>query len=85
MISMEAQELFYIVLAFCVLWITVFTCWGIYHVAMMAKRANEVLAEMRHQIERVERAINGVKTKFDAGTMHLGSLVDHVKTYTKKK
>ena len=82
---MEVQEIFYIVLAFCVLWVTVFTCWGIYQVAMMVKRANDVLLEVRHQIERVERAINGVKTKFDAGTMHLGSIVDLVSKYTKTK
>jgi hypothetical protein len=81
---MEVQEIFYIVLAFCVLWVTVFTCWGIYQVATMVKRANDVLLEVRHQIERVERAINGVKTKFDAGTMHLGSIVDLVSKYTKK-
>jgi hypothetical protein len=84
MTTMEAKELFFIVLAFCVLWLTVFMCWGIYQFSVFVKRANDLLAELRHQVERVERAINGVKSKFDAGTMHLGSLVDHFKKTMKK-
>jgi len=46
---------------------------------MVIKSINEVLAEVKFQIEKVEQALNGIKTKFDTGTGHLGSMANHFK------
>ncbi|MFH1632054.1 MAG: hypothetical protein ABIA47_03520 [bacterium] len=80
----EVTDILYIVLALCALWITLFVCWFIYQVAMVLKNVNDVLREVRFQIERVEQSLNGIKAKFDTGTTHLSSLADDVKKAAKK-
>lgn len=82
---LETSDILYIVLAFCALWITAFICWFIYQLAVMLKRVNDLIAELKWQIERVEQVLNGMKAKFDEGTGHLGSIVEHIKGYLTKK
>ncbi len=76
---LESTDILYIVIAFCILWITAFICWFIFQIASLFKRANDVLSELKYQIEKVEQALNGIKTKFDAGSGHLSKLTGHVK------
>ncbi|MDP2631503.1 MAG: hypothetical protein Q8P30_01900 [Candidatus Uhrbacteria bacterium] len=80
----DATDILYIVLAFCALWVTAFICWFIYQIAVVLKNVNDVLSEVKFQIERVEQALNGIKSKFDAGTGHLGSLADDIKRAASK-
>ncbi len=79
---LESTDILYIVIAFCILWITAFVCWFIYQVATVFKRVNDVLGELKYQIEKVEQALNGIKSKFDAGSGHLSKLTGHVKKFT---
>lgn len=80
----EAKEILFIVLAFCAVWITLFVCWFIYQLAVVIKNLNDVLDEVKTQIERVEQALNGIKSKFDTGTGHLGTMADHIKDTVKE-
>ena len=75
----EAKDILFLILAFCTLWFTAFACWFIYQVAMVIRNLNDVLSEVKFQIEKVEQALNGIKSKFDTGTGHLGSMADNVK------
>jgi len=76
---LESKEILYIVLAFCALWITAFICWFIFQIATAIKRMNDLMAEVKYQVEKVEQALNGIKTKFEAGSGHLSKLTGHVK------
>lgn len=79
----EAKDILFIVLAFCALWFTVFLCWFIYQVAMVIKNINDVLAEVKFQIEKVEQALNGIQARFETGTGHLSSMAESVKKAVK--
>ncbi|MFH1711693.1 MAG: hypothetical protein ABH846_00445 [Patescibacteria group bacterium] len=79
----ETSDILLIVLAFCALWFTAFLCWFIFQMAMVIKNLNEVLSEVKFQIEKVEQALNGIKTKFDTGTGHLGTMADQFKKTVK--
>ncbi len=76
---MEATDILLIVIAFCVLWVTAFICWFIYHLAMMLKAVNDVLQEVRWSIEKVEQALQAMKVKVEKGSGHLSKLAGHVK------
>jgi len=76
---MEASDILLIVIAFCVLWITAFVCWFIYHLAMMLKAINEVMQEVRWSIEKVEQALQAMKMKVETGSGHLSKMAGHVR------
>jgi len=76
---LESQDILYIVIAFCVLWVSAFVCWFVYQVTMMIKAVNDVLSELKYQVEKVEQALNGIKSKFETGSGHLSSIADQFK------
>lgn len=76
---LESKDILFIVLAFCALWFTAFMCWFIFQITIAIKALNDLMADVKYQIERVEHALHGVKSKFDAGTSHVGSLAEQVK------
>ncbi|HBU27688.1 TPA: hypothetical protein DEB00_01055 [Candidatus Uhrbacteria bacterium] len=65
-------EILWIVLAFCVLWVTAFVCWAIYHIAMVARNIHLVLDEAKQALHQIEDAITGVKDKME----HHAKLLD---------
>lgn len=75
----SALEVLYIVIAFSILWVTLFVCWFIYHVAMMIRAVNIVLQEATATLGRLEHALNGMKSKFEKGGEHLGRMAEHMK------
>ncbi|MBU4315266.1 hypothetical protein KJ673_02565 [Patescibacteria group bacterium] len=82
---LETSDILYIVLAFCALWITAFICWFIYQVAVMLKRVNDLIAELKWQVEKVEQALAGIRGKFEESGEHLSSMAQHLKSYISKK
>ena len=93
-----SQDLLYIVIAFCVLWLTVFLCWMIYYVAMLLKQAYDLTRSFKEKLEKVEGLIDLIKNKLEASSSHLtlvaegvGQLVKYLteqrstKTKTSKK
>ncbi len=83
----EAKDILFIILAFSALWITVFTCWFIYQMAMVIKNINSLLNQLTFQFDRLDQTLNGMKSKFHEGSRHLGDMAenvkDHVKNYAK--
>ena len=75
----SALEILYIVIAFAILWVTLFLCWFIYQVAMMIRAVNLVLQEATETLARLEHALNGMKSRFDKSGKHLGRMADHMK------
>jgi uncharacterized protein YoxC len=75
----QSQDILYIVLAFCALWITAFMCWLIWQVAMILKNVNDVMGEVREKIVKIEEAITGIRGKFERATVGLSFLVDGIR------
>ena len=75
----SALEILFIVIAFAVLWITLFVCWFVYQLAMMIRAVNSVLLEATATLGRLEHALNGMKSKFERGGEHLSRMADHMK------
>lgn len=61
----ESKDILFFVLAFCVLWFTLFLSWLIWQVATILRGVNDVITEAKEKLGMIERAINAVKDKFD--------------------
>ena len=70
----DSLDILYLVIAFAVLWVTAFVCWFIWQVVVIMKELHKTIHSLTFAIENVERAINGVKSKFGSG-----NLSDHFK------
>lgn len=68
-------DILYIVLAFCVLWLSAALFWLIWQVATMLRNINEVVTESREVMHKVEDALTGIRSKFESATSSLGVVV----------
>jgi hypothetical protein len=86
-----SKDLLYVVLAFSVLWLTIFISWMLYYVIMMLRQANQLVASFKEKVEKVSQAIEKIREKFDHSSAYLGvigkaveKLVDFVGERKKK-
>ncbi|MFA5076162.1 MAG: hypothetical protein WC480_01960 [Patescibacteria group bacterium] len=73
-----SKDLLYVVLSFCILWLTIFICWVIYYFAMLLKQAYDVTRSARAKLEKVEAIIDLAKEKLEKSSSHLGVLAEGV-------
>lgn len=60
-----SKDILYLVIAFCVLWVTVFLCWMFYYVTRILKNANAIAEEFRSRLQILTEAINYVRGKVE--------------------
>ncbi len=68
-------EILYIVLAFCVLWISAVVFWLLWQVASIMKRANDTISLVQETLSKMEKAIDGIRSKFDHTSTALGAIM----------
>ena len=85
MLIQTSQDLFFVVLSFCVLWFTVFLCWMLYYVIMILKRSKETMDvvyktinSVQEKIEKVGKVIDMVKDKLENTGSALGLLFNNI-------
>ncbi|MEK9130518.1 MAG: hypothetical protein AAB429_00175 [Patescibacteria group bacterium] len=61
----ESKDILFFVLAFCVLWFTLFVSWLIWQVAMILKNVNDTISDAREKLGLIEKAIVSVREKFE--------------------
>ena len=69
------QDLFWLVLAFCVLWFTLFVSWTIYYFGMILKRAKEIIDFFHEILEKVDEIIATVREKLEKSAASLTLLL----------
>ncbi|MBI2551201.1 hypothetical protein HYV73_02535 [Candidatus Uhrbacteria bacterium] len=69
----SAQEILYIVLAFCALWLTAATFWLLYQTAAILRNVNETFTQLQEAIEKMEAAVSAIRNKVESvsGTVPL--------------
>ncbi len=71
-----SKDLLFIVIAFCILWFTVFVCWGLYYLIMMLKNFSKMTASIREKMEIVDKILKLVHEKLEKGSNHMAVLAD---------
>lgn len=75
----QSQDILYIVLAFCALWVTAFMCWLIWQIAMILKNINDTMSEARVKIAKIEEALVGIRGRLEKATAGLSFLVEGIR------
>ncbi len=65
MIIETSKDILYIVLAFSVLWLTIFISWLLYYFISIIRSVNRVVSGLSKTLEKVEEAVKVVKEKIE--------------------
>ena len=60
-----SKDILYIVIAFCVLWVTVFMCWMFYYVAKILRNTSAMVEEFRMKLHALTETINCIRSKVE--------------------
>ena len=61
-----SKDLLNLVIAFCILWFTVFLCWMLFYFASILKKVNEVMGKMTGTLDAVPQFFTKAKEKLDS-------------------
>lgn len=67
----DSKDLLYVVIAFCVLWLTIFLAWFIYYLAMLMRQVFLATHDMRERIKKVDEVIKVLKEKIEHSVSYL--------------
>lgn len=59
------RDILYIVISFCIIWVTVFLCWMFYYAARLLKNFNQIVEELRVRLQSLSDMINGLHSKVE--------------------
>jgi ABC-type polysaccharide transport system permease subunit len=71
-----SKDLLLIVIAFCLLWFTVFVCWAMYYLVVMLKDFARMTSSVREKLELVDNILKLVKQKLEKGSDHMAVIAD---------
>ncbi|MEK7665348.1 MAG: hypothetical protein AAB337_00520 [Patescibacteria group bacterium] len=71
---LESKDILFFVLAFCVLWFTLFLSWLIWQVASILRNVNDVIGEAKEKLGLIEKAITGIRERFEKTTSIFGAI-----------
>ena len=74
------SDFFYIVLAFCVLWLTAGLFWLIYQIAVMLRNINEAMADARRKLALIEETMVAIKNGLVGASASSRFVFDGVKS-----
>ena len=75
----DSKDLLYVVLAFCILWLTIFLAWFIYYLAMIMRQAYQAIKETREKINKVDEILKALKEKIEHSASYLALIGEGVK------
>lgn len=75
----DTKDILYLVLAFCVLWFTIFVCWLLYYFISIMREARGMTKDVRERLGRIGAALEEIKEKFSSSLSIFSALADGVK------
>lgn len=75
----NSQDILFLALAFCALWLTAFLIWLLWYVIMSAKQGYEVIKNIKNKIDLVEEVITLLKDKLTSSASYLSLIIGGVK------
>lgn len=77
--SFSPLDILYVVLSFCILWISAALFWFVWQAAQILRNVNAAVDEAREKMGKIETAITGIKSRFDSMTAPMNLLVEGLK------
>lgn len=60
-----SKDLLFVVLAFCILWLTIFLSWLLYYVISIVRDAESLVRQIKGAVEKVDQLAHTVREKFE--------------------
>lgn len=60
-----SKDVLYIVISFCIIWVTAFLCWVFYYLAKVLKTAGQVAEEFRVRLQSLSMAVDHIRGKIE--------------------
>lgn len=79
MLIESSKDLLYVVLAFCVLWLTVFLSWLLYYVIAIVRDAESLLHQVKGAVEKVDSLAHAVHEKMERSAASFSLIAQAVK------
>jgi CheY-specific phosphatase CheX len=70
----NSKDVLYIVISFCIIWLTAFLCYTFYYAARILKNVNSIVEEFRLRLQRITDTINSIQDKVE-GIMNIVGMV----------
>jgi len=70
------KDILYIVLAFCVLWLTIFISWAFYYLAMVLKEARKIVYDVRLKVQLAEKVVLAFKDRVERSSSYMKLFVE---------
>jgi hypothetical protein len=67
----NSKDILFLVISFCVLWVTFFLCWTFYHFMRLIRNVNEIVEEFRVRLQTLLEAVNYIRGKVE----HMSGLI----------
>ena len=78
MIIETSKDLLFVVIAFCILWVTIFFCWLLYYFITTAKRMHDVVKSGKDKLDKIGDILDLAKQKINDGASYVGALIEGV-------
>ncbi len=72
MYSFSTLDLLYLVLSVAILWVAIFLCGTLWHLAGTLKRVNEIIDKTKRQVEKVQEAIATLREGMERAMTYTG-------------
>lgn len=75
----DTKDILYLVLAFCVLWFTIFVCWLLYYFIAIMRDTRGMVKDVRDKIRKIDEAVRVVREKVEKSLSVFSVLADGFK------
>lgn len=75
----ETKDIFYLVLAFCVLWFTIFVCWLLYYFISIMREARGMTKDMREKVNHAMGIFDALKEKLERSFNMFAGIAEGIK------
>ncbi len=75
----DAKDILYLVLAFCVLWFTIFVCWLLYYFIAIMREARGMAQDVRDRLNRIAAGFEALKEKFEHSLHVFSGIAEGIK------
>ena len=76
----SSKDILYIVLAFCILWLTIFLSWLLFYVISIVKNMRWFVKGAKDNVANVVKGIDSMREKIEHSFSHLGFIADAIKS-----
>jgi hypothetical protein len=74
-----SKDILYLVLAFCVLWLTFFLAWLVYYLVASARQIHKATQMVKNEVEQISGIIHKIRSAFELPSSIIALIIEGLK------